>query len=179
MAQGQVIGSGSQKSELCLGASWLRHLCYTMWKETRLCLVEWGVPPRAIGRDKRSEGIHPSLNHVGLASFSVRPSSSAWRGCRFYDTEHSFLALPVSAPCWAEAVKWKWSCSVVSDSLRTHRHQAPPSVGFSSKSTGVGCHFLLERMKHCYIPGKPVQQVSIKHFAGISTGPQGAECGPG
>ena len=23
-------------------------------------------------------------------------------------------------------------------------HQAPPSMGFSSKNTGVGCHFLLQ-----------------------------------
>ena len=26
-------------------------------------------------------------------------------------------------------------------------HQAPPSLGFSRKNTGVGCHFLLQRMK--------------------------------
>ena len=26
-------------------------------------------------------------------------------------------------------------------------HQAPPSVGFSSKNTGVGCHFLLQCIK--------------------------------
>ena len=26
-------------------------------------------------------------------------------------------------------------------------HQAPPSLGFSSKNTGVGCHFLLQCMK--------------------------------
>ena len=26
-------------------------------------------------------------------------------------------------------------------------HQAPPSLGFSRKNTGVGCHFLLQCMK--------------------------------
>ena len=26
-------------------------------------------------------------------------------------------------------------------------HQAPPSLGFSRQETGVGCHFLLQRMK--------------------------------
>ncbi|CAN0553210.1 unnamed protein product [Rangifer tarandus platyrhynchus] len=26
-------------------------------------------------------------------------------------------------------------------------HQAPPSLGFSGKNTGVGCHFLLQCMK--------------------------------
>ena len=29
----------------------------------------------------------------------------------------------------------------------TAAHQAPPSLGFSRKNTGVGCHFLLQRMK--------------------------------
>ena len=29
----------------------------------------------------------------------------------------------------------------------TEAHQAPPSLGFSSKNTGVGCHFLLQCMK--------------------------------
>ena len=30
---------------------------------------------------------------------------------------------------------------------QTAAHQAPPSLGFSSKNTGVGCHFLLQCMK--------------------------------
>ena len=29
----------------------------------------------------------------------------------------------------------------------TAAHQAPPSLGFSSTNTGVGCHFLLQCMK--------------------------------
>ena len=29
----------------------------------------------------------------------------------------------------------------------TAAHQAPPSLGFSGKNTGVGCHFLLQCMK--------------------------------
>ena len=29
----------------------------------------------------------------------------------------------------------------------TAAHQAPPSLGFSTKNTGVGCHFLLQCMK--------------------------------
>ena len=47
--------------------------------------------------------------------------------------------------------KWKWSCSVVSDFLWppwTVAHQAPPSMGFSRQSTGVGCHFLLQKEKY-------------------------------
>ena len=40
------------------------------------------------------------------------------------------------------------SCSVVSDSLESDpidcSHQVPLSMGFPSKKTGVGCHFLLQ-----------------------------------
>ena len=43
--------------------------------------------------------------------------------------------------------KWKWSRSVVSDSLRPHGQQ-PTRLrrpwDFLGKSTGVGCHFLLQ-----------------------------------
>ena len=47
-----------------------------------------------------------------------------------------------------EMEKWKWSQSVVSDSatLWTVAYQAPLSVGFSGKSTGVGSHFLLQEI---------------------------------
>ena len=38
--------------------------------------------------------------------------------------------------------KWKWSHSVVSDSLRPHGLLSP--WNFPGKSTGVGCHFLLQ-----------------------------------
>ena len=41
----------------------------------------------------------------------------------------------------------KWSCSVVSDSLRPHGLQPTSPLrpwDFPGKSTGVGCHFLLQ-----------------------------------
>ena len=46
-------------------------------------------------------------------------------------------------------LKWKWSRSVVSDSLRPHglyltRLLSP--WNFPGKNTGVGCHFLLQRI---------------------------------
>ena len=37
--------------------------------------------------------------------------------------------------------KWKGSCSVVSDSLRPHGHQAPPSMGFSRQEYWSGLPF--------------------------------------
>ena len=45
--------------------------------------------------------------------------------------------------------KWKWSCSVMSDSLRSHGLLSPRLLcprDFPGKSTGVGCHFLLQRI---------------------------------
>ena len=61
--------------------------------------------------------------------------------------------------------------------LETAAHQAPPSLGFSGKNTGVGCHFLLQFMKvksesevaqscptlrnpmDCSLPGSPVHGI--------------------
>ena len=45
-----------------------------------------------------------------------------------------------------ESEKWKWSCSVVSDSYRPHGLQPTRLLhpwDFPGKSTGVGCHCLL------------------------------------
>ena len=45
-----------------------------------------------------------------------------------------------------ESEKWKWSCSVVSDSERPHGLQPTRLLrpwDFPGKSTGVGCHCLL------------------------------------
>ena len=46
-----------------------------------------------------------------------------------------------------ESEKWKWSCSVVSDSSRPHGLQPTRLLhpwDFPGKSTGVGCHCLLQ-----------------------------------
>ena len=58
--------------------------------------------------------------------------------------EH-WSGLPSPSPMH-ESEKWKWSCSVVSDSLRPHRRQPTRLLrpwDFPGKSTGVGCHCLL------------------------------------
>ena len=50
-----------------------------------------------------------------------------------------------------ESEKWKWSCSVVSDSQQPHGVQPIRLLrpwDFPGKSTGVGCHCLLRR--RCY-----------------------------
>ena len=56
---------------------------------------------------------------------ATRPTSSPF--CRHLATCLGFLG-QVSREIIR---KWKWSCSVVSDSLRPHGYQAPPSMGFS------------------------------------------------
>ena len=50
---------------------------------------------------------------------------------------------------WAAYEKWKWSCSVMSDSLQLRGLQPTRLLhpwDFPSKSTGVGCHCLLLSM---------------------------------
>ena len=41
----------------------------------------------------------------------------------------------------------RFSCVRLCATPQTAAHQAPPSLGFSRKNTGVGCHFLLQCMK--------------------------------
>ena len=65
--------------------------------------------------------------------------------------EHKQRVLWWEVNCCIVLHLWKrhccccWVTSFVSDSVRSHRRQppqAPPSLGFSRKNTGVGCHFL-------------------------------------
>ena len=44
----------------------------------------------------------------------------------------------------AAAAKSLQSCPTLWNSIDAAAHQAPWSLGFSSKNTGVGCHFLLQ-----------------------------------
>ena len=62
-----------------------------------------------------------------------------------FSRQEYWSGLPFLSPM-QESEKWKWSCSVISDSLRPHGHQPtrllcpwdPPG-----KSTGMACHCLL------------------------------------
>ena len=57
--------------------------------------------------------------------------------------------LPFPSPMH-ESEKWKWSCSVVSDSVRPHRRQPtrlPRPWDSPGKNIAVGCHFLLQCVK--------------------------------
>ena len=63
-----------------------------------------------------------------------------------FSRQEHWSGLPFPSPMH-ESEKWKWSCSVVSDSSQPHGlqpirlHRPWDSPG---KNTGVGCHFLLQ-----------------------------------
>ena len=62
-----------------------------------------------------------------------------------FSRQKHWSGLPFPSPMH-ESEKWKWSCSVMSDSLRPHGLQPTRLLhpwDFPGKSTGVGCHCLL------------------------------------
>ena len=74
---------------------------------------------------------------------------------------------------------WKWKVKVKSLSCVrllvtpwTTAYQAPPSMGFSGKSTGVGCHCFLGRHYQKAVQIKHDNHISLKHstilFKGMS-----------
>ena len=74
-----------------------------------------------------------------MAAYQAHPSLG------FSRQEH-WSGLPFPSPM-PESEKWKWSCSVVSNPLQPHRLQPTRLLhpqDFPGKSTGVGCHCLLQ-----------------------------------
>ena len=76
-----------------------------------------------------------------------------------FSRQEHWSGLPFPSPMH-ESEKWKWSRSVVSDSSRPHGLQPPRLLrpwDFPGKSTGVGCHCLLQtigtvsfkKLNHC------------------------------
>ena len=62
-----------------------------------------------------------------------------------FSRQEHWSGLPFPSPIH-ESEKWKWSCSVISDSERPHGLQPTRFLrpwDFPGKSTGVGCHCLL------------------------------------
>ena len=85
-----------------------------------------------------------SLLLLLLSRLSRVTAHQAPPSLRFSRQEH-WSGLPLPSPMH-ESDKWKWSCSVLSDSLWPHGLQLTRLLcpwDFPGKSTGVGCHRLL------------------------------------
>ena len=87
------------------------------------------------------------LSHFSRVRLCATPETAAHQAhlsLGFSRQEH-WSGLPFPSPMH-ESEKWKWSRSVVSDSLRPHGLQPTRLLhpwDFLGKSTGVGCHCLL------------------------------------
>ena len=87
------------------------------------------------------------LSRFSRVRLCVTPWTAAYQAppsVGFSRREH-WSGLPFPSPMH-ESGKWKWSCSVVSDSLRPHGLQPTRLLhpwDFLGNSTGVGCHCLL------------------------------------
>ena len=85
------------------------------------------------------------FSHVWLCATQWTAAHQAPPSLGFSSQEHQ-SGLPFSSPTH-ESEKWKWSRSVVSDPQRPHGLQPTRLLrpwDSPGKSTGVGCHCLLE-----------------------------------
>ena len=90
------------------------------------------------------------LSHFSRVRLCATPETAAHQGppsLGFSRQEH-WSGLPFPSPMH-ESEKWKWSCSVLSNSLWPHGLQPIRllrSWDFPGKSTGVGCHCFLQTL---------------------------------
>ena len=97
------------------------------------------------------------LGHFSRVRLCTTPQMAAHQAppsMRFSRQEYWSGVLQARALEWVaisfsnESEKWKWSRSVVSDSVRPHRRKPtrlPRPWDSPGKNTGVGCHLLLQR----------------------------------
>ena len=95
------------------------------------------------------------FSHVHICGTPYMAAHQAPPSLWFSRQEH-WSGLPFPSPMH-ESEKWKWKVKAKSLSpVRllvtpwTAAYRAPPSMGFSGKSTGVGCHCLLWRELYIY-----------------------------
>ena len=105
------------------------------------------------------------FSHVQLCATPETAAHKAPLSLGFSRQEH-WSVLPFPSPMH-ENEKWKWSCSVVSDSSRPHGLQPTRLLhpwDFPGKSTGVGCHRLLrhEKLLQCKAQA-PQRRVAPAH----------------
>ena len=118
------------------------------------------IPISCLGWGRQSLIVPPTMYMLPSSCFSrVRLCATPWTAAYqdspsmgFSRQEH-WSGLPFPSPMH-DSGKWKWSHSVVSDSVWPHGLQPTRLLhpwDFPGKNTGVGCHCLLPTM---YIVGK-------------------------
>ena len=91
------------------------------------------------------------LSHFSRVRLCATPQTAAHQAppSLGFSRQEYWSGLPFSSPMH-ESEKWKWSRSVVSDSWWPHGLQPIRLLcpwDFPGKSTGVGCHCLLQRAR--------------------------------
>ena len=121
-----------------------------------------GLPFQIMGKKNLYKSFHPSILNKDIAilllsrfsrvQLCATPQTAAHQAplsLGFSRQEH-WSGLPFPSPM-RESEKWKWSRWVVSDSSQPHGLQPTRLLcpwHFPGKSTGVGCHCLLQRYSH-------------------------------
>ena len=105
--------------------------------QTQMKITRYHSTPTAAAASK-------SLQSCPTLCDPIDGSPPGFPSLRFSRQEH-WSGLPFPSPVH-ESEKWKWSCSVVSDSQRRHGLRPTRPLhpwDFPGKSTGVGWHCLL------------------------------------
>ena len=112
---------------------------------TRKSISDEGAALKETLRDLQTAAAK-SLQSCPIPCDPIDGSHQAPPSLGFSRQEH-WSGLPLPSPM-QESEKWKWSRSAVSDSSRPHGLQPTRPFrpwDFPGKSTGVGCHCLLQR----------------------------------
>ena len=124
-------------------------------KLVTVCIVSSSICHEVMGPDAMilvffecwvlNQLFHSPLSLSSSLGFSMQQH---WSGLPFPSPVTYYSRLPFPSPVtYIESEKWKWSCSVVSDPQPPHELQLSRLLcpwDFPGKSTGVGCHCLLQ-----------------------------------
>ena len=148
-----------QKSKMAVWGG-LTNSCEKKWKpkEKRKDIPIWmhsskeqqGEHQKAVRRYQCKEMLLLLLSHFSHVRICVTPQTAAHQDppSLGFSTQEHWSGLPFPSPMH-ESEKWKGSRSVVSDSSRPHGLQPTRLLhpwDFPGKSTGVGCHCLLQTL---------------------------------
>ena len=127
-------------------------------------MLEWVAMPSSRGSPQPRDLAHVSQVscvgrqvlyhwcHLGISHHQGSPSNTVFLRCRGPRPHQGVLLEPMYSELQTAAYRLseserKWSCSVVSTSFRSHGLLSTRLLcpwDFPGKSTGVGCHFLLQ-----------------------------------